>query len=173
MDPMDDPGAQADLCSNLFQAAGYRPVRCSVGSVVLALSGGKPGAAGGIDGPVNEMLHVLPWTFVCFLQKVFLRRFQCDMEGYLLRDAWRTFSAAWIRKDAEGDLLTSFRPIMQSSVLLKCIERVLLGPCPMHLLLHRAPLWGFRPRISSAMLCFAASVAIKSLLQFHDVHAPR
>ena len=171
-DPLDSLTEQAQLCTRLFDAAGGRVVLASLGEVVLALAGAGSGAAGGLDGPVNEMLHVLPWSFVCFLHDVFNRRFRADLEGYRAEDAWRTFVATWIRKDAESDLLGSFRPIMQSSVLLKCIERVILGPSPMQLLVHRAPLWGFRPRMSSAMLCSATAAAVKTLLQFNLVDLP-
>ena len=139
-----------------------------MGEVVVAFSGGKHRTAGGLDGPVNEMLHALPWAFVGLVRSVFNRRFRCDMEGRIPADAWRTFLATWIRKDSESDLLASFRPIMQSSVFLKWIERILLGPAPMQLIVHRVPLWGFRPRLSSSMLCFATAAAVKSLLQFNS-----
>ena len=142
-DSMDDLTIQGRLCANLFRTAGNRTVCASVGEVVVAVAGGGAGAVGGLDGPVNEMLQVMPWSFVCFLCDVFNRRFQTELAGYRDPDAWRTFLATWIRKDTESDLLSSFRPIMQSSVLLKCIERLLVEPAPMQLLLGRAPFWGF------------------------------
>ena len=45
---------------------------------------------------------------------------------------------------------------------------MLLGPSAIQLLAHRAPLWGFRPRLSASMLNFACLAAVKSMLQFHQ-----
>ena len=171
-DHMDSDSSQAKFCARLFSKADGRAAFVSIGDVVVSLSAGGRGSAGGPDGPVNEMLHCLPWPFVSFLRDVFNRRFQADLEAFLHKDDWRMFTATWIRKDSDSDLLSSFRPIMQSSVMLKCVERLLVGPAPMQLILHRAPLWGFRPRMSSSMLCNATSAAVKSLLQFHAIDTP-
>ena len=171
-DPLDVPSARQLFCARLFGDAANRPVKCTLGEVVLALASAKHQSAGGPDGPVAEMLHVLPLSLVRFVRNMFNARFALDCQGCLRLDAWRCMVADWIRKDDESDLLGSFRPIMRSSVFLKWIERVLMGPGAVYCLLHRAPLWGFRPRLSSSMLCMATSNAVRSLLQYHDVAHP-
>ena len=72
--------------------------------------------------------------------------------------------ATWIRKDTESDQLTSYRPIMQSSVVAKWLERLCLGPRPELSLLHRAPLWGFRPGLSASMLALTVQFVLHGML---------
>ena len=97
------------------------------------------------------MLHVLPWQAVTLLYGLVCLHFHSmgsrDDNDV---DAWREHSATWIQKDRESELLTSFRPIVQSSVFCKWLERICLGPRPERALLPRFPLWGFRPGLAAA-----------------------
>ena len=179
-DPLDPPAAQEHFRRELFQGDVKQHVlRPSFGEVVIALSGAKCGSSGGRDGLVAEMLLSLPWKVVILFWHLFNARFRHNWEMCLSNDEsqdaagcdgaadiWREYMAAWIRKDRESDLLSSFRPIMQSSVVTKWIGRLCLGPRPEVVLLSRAPLWGFRPRLCAARLAIAAQFVIHGMLNY-------
>ena len=165
-DPLDSHVAQEALREKLWRDAGHEPLIFSLGEMVCALASAKPGSAGGMDGVVADMLHVLPLSVVEVIRSVFNSRFADSIHGPVRVDSWRQFLATWIRKDQESDLLASFRPIVQSSVFFKWIERGILGDNPERLLLHRMSMWAFRPGISCAMLAVAVKSMIASQLRY-------
>ena len=166
---MDDPSRQRQFHQDLASLAGACPFQPSFGEVVLALSGAKPGSSGGTDHVVAEMLHALPWQAVTFLYGLFCARLRLASHADCEEDdAWREYLATWIRKDRESDLLSSFRPIVQSSVFTKWLERICLGPRPERALLPRFPLWGFRPGLAAAQLALTVQFAIHAALTFES-----
>ena len=140
-------------------------LQVSMGDVVIALSGAKAGSSGGRDGLVAEMLLTLPWRAVVLFRHLFHARFRSNSRDSAMEaDCWKHYMATWIQKDRESDLLSSFRPILQSSVVMKWLERLCLGPRPELALLSRAPLWEFRPGLSAAQLAIAAQLAARASL---------
>ena len=132
----------------------------------MALSGAKTGIAGGPDDLTNEMLSSAPWSFHCVFHTLFQCRFQNAFEPDALKvDTLKHFIASWLRKDHDGDTLNSYRPLCRGSVSSKQFMRQLIGVTPFDRLVHRMPFWGFRPRLSSQLLCFALNCLICSSVQ--------
>lgn len=165
-DALDTADAQEAFRQLIWRSAEGCPPTLDMGEVVAALSMTKPGSAGGLDGPVGDMLLLLPWPVVCLVRRIFNQRMAGEAAGPITPDAWREFLATWIRKDRESDLLTSFRPIVQASVFCKWLERCITGPTPERQLLSRMPMWAFRPGASCDMLVLTVVGAVRSQLQF-------
>ena len=165
-DVCDSAAAQMEFAALLASDATDGYFQPSLGEVVLAMSGARAGSSGGLDQVAPEMLHCLPWALVLLLHGLFAERFRSILQRSREQDAWKTYLATWIRKDKETDLLTSFRPIVQSSVMLKWLERLCLGYRPEQSLLPCCPLWGFRPYLSAALLALTAQLAIHVSLAF-------
>ena len=99
-DDMDAPAAQERFrldCASLLDRCGG-PLRVSFGDVVSGLTGAKPGAGGGADSLVAEMLHILPWSAVWVLWRMMNERFAA-VGAKVADDPLRIFLTTWIRKD--------------------------------------------------------------------------
>ena len=152
---------------NAFNSSSVTSLWVTGTDVSTALALARPGTSGGLDLVVAEMLHTFPWHVVVFFHRLFSERCRLHRDFDAgSKDVWRHYLASWIRKDRESYQLSSFRPIVQSSVFAKWLERICLGPHAERLLLSKFPLWGFRPGLAACQLALASQLALHTALAF-------